>query len=261
MSINRSKKRILADFKNYCKNKPELTWISVCNNNCQNVKVLIIGPENTPYQYGNFFVDLNFSNEYPFKPPKGKFKTTDGRIRFNPNLYQDGKICLSILGTWSGPSWSMVQNLCSIIISIQSLLGEYPLRNEPGYENCGKTESKMINYNNYVQYHTIEYSILKMIKNKLYPPEFEYYVIKNFCDNYQNIIKIINSNLELDSTEAKTSYLSLRVKLNYKNLKKEIELLYKESIDFLEKNKNTDFEQKTYTYKDIKGIENSYKVL
>ena len=96
MSINRSKKRILADFKNYCKNKPELTWISVCNNNCQNVKVLIIGPENTPYQYGNFFVDLNFSNEYPFKPPKGKFKTTTQTttiislgFKLGSNLYSD----------------------------------------------------------------------------------------------------------------------------------------------------------------------------
>jgi hypothetical protein len=30
--------------------------------------------------------------------------TGGGRCRFNPNLYAGGKVCLSILGTWSGES-------------------------------------------------------------------------------------------------------------------------------------------------------------
>ena len=35
-----------------------------------------------------------------------QFLTTGGgRVRFNPNLYACGKVCLSLLGTWSGPSW------------------------------------------------------------------------------------------------------------------------------------------------------------
>ena len=48
--------------------------------------------------------------------------TGGGTVRFNPNLYANGKVCLSILGTWSGPGWSPVQSLASVLISIQSLM-------------------------------------------------------------------------------------------------------------------------------------------
>jgi ubiquitin-protein ligase len=126
--ITRSIKRLLCDFKHYMDTKPDLTYVSICNDNAHLVKVLIFGPEGTPYHNGNFFIDLKFPNDYPYNPPKANFLTTDGRIRFNPNLYATGKVCLSILGTWSGPSWSIVQRLSSVILSIQSLLGEHPLR-------------------------------------------------------------------------------------------------------------------------------------
>jgi len=70
-------------------------------------RVLIFGPENTPYANGAFFFDFLLPPEYPEKPPKGCFLNTRlGEIRCNPNLYNDGKICLSLLGTWAGPSWT-----------------------------------------------------------------------------------------------------------------------------------------------------------
>ena len=55
-------------------------------------------------------------------------------MRFNPNLYKNGKICLSILGTWHGPSWSAVQSLSSLLLSVQTLLNAKPYHNEPGFE-------------------------------------------------------------------------------------------------------------------------------
>jgi len=60
-----------------------------------------------------------------------------GRVRFNPNLYANGKVCLSTLGTWSGPSWSPALSLAAVLISIQSLMTESPYTNEPGYETVG----------------------------------------------------------------------------------------------------------------------------
>ena len=69
------------------------------------------------------------------------------KIRFNPNLYEEGKVCLSIIGTWSGPKWSSVQTLKSLLLSIQSLLDEYPIINEPSYENV-KNEIKEEQYKN-----------------------------------------------------------------------------------------------------------------
>lgn len=83
--------------------------------------------------------------------------TGNNTVRFNPNLYRNGKVCLSILGyvfsierdhssilqsifsTWSGPSWSPAQCISSLLISIQSLMSEKPYHNEPGFEHvCRK---------------------------------------------------------------------------------------------------------------------------
>lgn len=66
---------------------------------------------------------MTFTEEYPSNAPIVTFSTTGGgKTRFNPNLYADGKVCLSILGTWRGDSgelWSSVQNIQSIMVSIQ----------------------------------------------------------------------------------------------------------------------------------------------
>lgn len=51
-------------------------------------------------------------------------KTTgSGRVRFNPNLYNCGKVCLSLLGTWQGPGWDPIRStLLQVLVSIQSLI-------------------------------------------------------------------------------------------------------------------------------------------
>lgn len=50
-------------------------------------------------------------------------------MRFNPNLYANGKVCLSILGTWDGPSWTPGMTLSSVLLSIQTLLSATPYHN------------------------------------------------------------------------------------------------------------------------------------
>merc|ERR1719502_817060 len=73
---------------------------------CNLLKALIIGPPETPYENGCFEFDIFLPNSYPEESPKVLLVTTGGgRVRFNPNLYADGKVCLSLLGTWRGPGW------------------------------------------------------------------------------------------------------------------------------------------------------------
>ena len=60
--------------------------------------------------------------------------TSNGTVRFNPNLYRNGKVCLSILGTWEGPAWLPSQSIASVLMSIQSLMNNNPYFNEPGHE-------------------------------------------------------------------------------------------------------------------------------
>lgn len=67
------------------------------------LKALIFGAEDTPYAHGAFEFDIFFENNYPSQPPKVNLTTTgQGNVRFNPNLYACGKVCLSLLGTWRG---------------------------------------------------------------------------------------------------------------------------------------------------------------
>lgn len=66
-------------------------------------KFMIAGPEGTPYEGGLFEFDCFMPLEYPDTPPLIHLRTTGaGTVRFNPNLYNDGKVCLSLLGTWPG---------------------------------------------------------------------------------------------------------------------------------------------------------------
>jgi len=71
--------------------------------NLDHMRIMIFGSADTPYAYGGFLFDLQFHDNYPNAPPEMKLLTTGGNsLRFNPNLYSNGYVCLSILGTWSG---------------------------------------------------------------------------------------------------------------------------------------------------------------
>ena len=57
------------------------------------LQVLITGPSDTPYANGCFLFDVFFPAEYPSSPMLVNLTTTGhGTVRFNPNLYNDGKV-------------------------------------------------------------------------------------------------------------------------------------------------------------------------
>ena len=67
------------------------------------LRVLIIGPLGTPFQNAPFLFDLFLPPaKFPQEPPKVFFHSWAGGTRVSPNLYSEGKVCLSLLGTWSG---------------------------------------------------------------------------------------------------------------------------------------------------------------
>jgi baculoviral IAP repeat-containing protein 6 len=88
------------------------------------MQALIVPHRDTPYAGGVFVFDILLPADYPNSPPRVVILTTGGgRVRFNPNLYADGKVCLSLLGTWKGPGWDAQHStLLQVLISIQSLI-------------------------------------------------------------------------------------------------------------------------------------------
>lgn len=69
------------------------------------LRAIIFGAEGTPYAHGAFIFDIFVPDEYPSVPPKiALISTKGGQIRFGPNLYESGSVCLSLIGTWRGDS-------------------------------------------------------------------------------------------------------------------------------------------------------------
>uniref|UniRef100_A0A0A9YW64 Ubiquitin-conjugating enzyme E2 Z n=1 Tax=Lygus hesperus TaxID=30085 RepID=A0A0A9YW64_LYGHE len=129
------------------------------------IHALITGSFDTPYEGGFFYFIVRCPPDYPIKPPHVKFMTTaGGSVRFNPNLYKCGKVCISILGTWSGPAWTPALTLSSVLISIQSLLTVNPYHNEPGFER-EKHSGDSKRYNEIIQHETIRVAVIGMVNN------------------------------------------------------------------------------------------------
>ena len=197
-------KRISREFINLKKSLPfnydSSIFLRYDPNNLSKFKFLIIGPKDTPYENGCYFFDMDLPVDYPNKCPNVLFLTTGkGTVRFNPNLYNNGKVCLSLLGTWSGKGgevWNPTSTILQVLVSIQSLiLTEEPYYNEPGYEKyygseVGIKSSKMYNYN--VLKNNYKWAMLDVIKN---PVEgFENVIKKHFQIKKNDILKHIEKN-------------------------------------------------------------------
>ncbi|KAL7747964.1 hypothetical protein RI367_006712 [Sorochytrium milnesiophthora] len=77
----------------------------------------IAGPADTPYKNGKFSFDIDFSVDYPFKPPKVKVTT---KI-YHPNVDSDGSICVALL---KSEVWKPATKVIDILNSLISMISE-----------------------------------------------------------------------------------------------------------------------------------------
>ena len=173
-------------------------FIEFNEENLLNAKALIIGPTDSLYEGGYLFFNIDFPKNYPYSPPDVSYVPVN-KIRIHPNLYTSGhksglgKVCLSILGTWSGPQWTTVMDVSTVLLSLQSILDNDPLLNEPGFHRKNKHQLNIINnYNEVIFYENINSLIIKNYSN--IPNDFIMFkdiIIDNFNKNYQNIFNRI----------------------------------------------------------------------
>jgi ubiquitin-protein ligase len=219
-------KRIISDISEMASDYDPKIHIWYDENNITQIRALIIGPPDTPYEDGFFYFTIDFPETYPFDHPSAKFETINQKIRFNPNLYEGGKVCLSIIGTWSGPKWSSVQTLKSLLLSMQSLLDEYPIINEPSYDNVKPDDIRSIEYNEYIKFNTFEFAIYQMLIDKKHFPYFTNVIEKYFVDNYERLIDKMDKLKYLDGKIMKTFIWGHSVKINYSDLINKFKQLY-----------------------------------
>jgi len=194
----------------------------VCDdNNTPLLRAIITGPEGTPYTGGIYEFDIFFPSRYPVVPPMVQFRTTGGgKVRFNPNLYACGKVCLSLLGTWQGEKWNKeTSTVLQVLVSIQGLiLCAEPYYNEPGCQ-CqfgtyqGKTASK--NYSEQVFKNNLKVAIISAIRKP--PAGFKEAVNLHFYLKRDQLIKELekqsqafSNTVKKDVEEVKTLLQSLK---------------------------------------------------
>lgn len=148
---------------------------------------MIRGPVDTPYEHGFYTFQFDFPTDYPHSPPKVKFTTGDGKMRFNPNLYVEGKVCLSILNTWEGEKWTSCQTIRSVLLTLVMVLNENPLNNEPAYIHSPREQIECQNYNAVVSYKNIEVALLRY---------FEYGISSVYKHFIEHITKYVMENKE-----------------------------------------------------------------
>lgn len=155
-------KRVEREWRILARGLPATIHIQLYEDRMDLMRAAIVGPKHTPYADALFFFDIYLSPDYPHVPPSIAFWAHGKRL--NPNLYASGRICLSLLGTWSGAgseNWRPQEsNVLQVLVSILGLvLVEDPYFNEPGFEgHKGKKESDLIarRYNETVRITVLE---------------------------------------------------------------------------------------------------------
>lgn len=193
MSLNLGEKRLLKDVIDINKTPLHDHGIYYIHDD-EDIKkgyALIFGPPDTIYSYGIYFFKFKFPNDYPYSPPRVEYLTNGDNVRFNPNLYRNGKVCISILNTWNGPQWSSCQTISSILLTLVTLFHNKPLLNEPGI-NESYPSFKL--YNKIIKYSSIKIALLDVLSGKICKDmysKFKTVIDKYVVKNHESIIEKI----------------------------------------------------------------------
>ncbi|KAJ6718522.1 (E3-INDEPENDENT) E2 UBIQUITIN-CONJUGATING ENZYME [Salix purpurea] len=128
-------KKIMQEWKILEKHLPDSIYVRVYENRIDLLRAVIIGAAGTPYHDGLYFFDIAFPPDFPARPPLVYYRSFG--LRINPNLYANGRVCLSLLNTWPGKKrekWNSSEStVLQVLVSLQALvLNEKPYYNEPG---------------------------------------------------------------------------------------------------------------------------------
>ena len=147
---------------------------------------LIIGTKDTPYHRGFYLIKFEYPKNYPIMHPKCTFLTVSG-IRHNPNLYEDGQVCLSILGTWGDiDTWTKDITTEQVLLAIQSqVLTKNAIDKEPEYDWSISHPVLARHYEEIVRHSNYKYNVIKLYN---YIPVTDMYVRNAIQDTLEQYI-------------------------------------------------------------------------
>jgi len=213
--------RLLKDVKQIMKSPLHENGIYYVHDDIDMMKgyAMIVGSVDTPYFGGYYFFELKFPTDYPHSPPSVTYWTNGDNIRFNPNLYKCGKVCVSLLNTWRGDQWTSCQTISTVLLTLCTLLCKDPLLNEPGVTSA---HADFNNYTEIIEYVNIKIAICNIInKTPVYYVKFfdKFYpiIVEHFLKNYEPLLKIISKKCDKPK-KIKTGFYSMSVDINYHTL-------------------------------------------
>ena len=217
--------RLMNDVRNIIKNPLIDQGIYYIHDDSDMLKgyAMIVGPSETPYFGGFYFFEFTYPSDYPHSPPKVTYCTNGNNIRFNPNLYTCGKVCISLLNTWRGDQWTSCQTISTVLLTLCTLLCSDPLLNEPGV-NKGHIDIK--SYNQIIEYSNLNIAVCDIVRKKkgVYLPFFENfypYVKENFNKNYDKLLEfadIKNKDENVQNKNFRTGFYNMNVIIDYESI-------------------------------------------
>ena len=211
-----NQRRLLKDVVDLIKNPLSDNGIYYQHNeeNMLQGHALIIGPGETLYNYGYYLFEFNFSKKYPFEPPKVVYLTNEHEIIFHPNLYRNGKVCLSLLNTWRGEQWTSCQTIRTILLNLVTLFHNKPLLNEPGIKEDYKYFK---DYNRMIKFSNYNTAVLSVLKEKIYKTisqKFSETIKENYLKNKDKILEHLKQLKENEKVETVSIGIYSRMKCN-----------------------------------------------
>jgi ubiquitin-conjugating enzyme E2 Z len=214
--------RLIHDVKDIIKNPLSENGIYYIHDDEDILKgyAMIVGPTDTPYFGGYYFFEVVYPSDYPHSPPNVKYCTNGDNIRFNPNLYVSGKVCISLLNTWRGEQWTSCQTISTVLLTLCTLLCKEPLMNEPGVT---LKHSDLEKYTKIITFKNIEIAHLYMKQNKegYFPKEFEIFndvVEELFQKNGHKIMQHLEEHKNSKIERIMTSMYGMNVTIDYPKL-------------------------------------------
>jgi ubiquitin-protein ligase len=151
-------KRLMSEYKQYINDPNPFYSIEPSEDDMFTWNVLLFGPSATIFEGGIFKCQFKFNNEYPNKPPEFKFLSNFP----HPNIYTDGKVCISILHEGKdeynyehiSERWNPSHSVNSVLMSVLTLLSS------PNFDSPANVDASIMWRNNWVEYKKIIYNII-----------------------------------------------------------------------------------------------------
>lgn len=233
-----SLRRLAKDVAEVARSSLDSSGIFYCHSDTdiRKATAVIRGPEGTAYEHGHYLFQFEYPTTYPTDPPKVTFRSCapclpapnaeaghtarPGKryVRLHPNLYIDGKVCLSLLGTWEGPPWTSCCTIRILLIAIQSILDDDPYMNEP---NVRDDDASHIPYNRAIRFHNL-YDGLALFRRKTFdtlPSELQARLSAPLASSIRHVRTDLETQMaergELDTAELWVNKYAFGTRIDY----------------------------------------------